>query len=145
MDRYIIREPRAGVDYPEGNQMTSFSTTNAESNFGYPQSMYHTYAPESQGYMTHITHGSVVTPAQTFGSNFYQNQGHIVSGIDPRYLAAYSDTNGSFIATGQRECPSTSFDLFGNYQNRNFIGPERGDYKHYPQRTHVGLKYEIPL
>nr|XP_026492245.1 uncharacterized protein LOC113397930 [Vanessa tameamea] len=61
-----------------------------------------------------------------------------MSGIDPRYLAAFTDNSTGYIATGQlhREFNPIAVNALGSdYQNRNFIGAERTENKRYaPQR-----------
>ncbi|XP_063825928.1 uncharacterized protein LOC135075414 [Ostrinia nubilalis] len=78
---------------------------------------------------------------QQMGSNNFQLQpthlhpvqAQMMSGIDPRYLAGYSDGNAAtFIATGQQaqtERQPTIPNFGGDYENRSFVAPDRSKQK----------------
>ncbi|XP_045447815.1 uncharacterized protein LOC123656151 [Melitaea cinxia] len=101
MDRYVIRERRLGVEYPEGNHMIAFSATSTGNNITMPEQVF--YRPgntDSPSINMHLgAPGLVALQAPSYPSNVNQPQGHFVSGIDPRYLAAYNDNSAGYIAT----------------------------------------------
>ncbi|KAJ8731550.1 hypothetical protein PYW07_004714 [Mythimna separata] len=139
MDRYVIREPRVGADYPQGNQMMAFSMNAGRNNQMPPENVYYSSVPYTQfPNMPNVPNANYMEVAQmntpVFGQNMLQGQTQMVTGIDPRYLANYSDNSAQFIVTGQqiqREPNSTPLNTgFGtNYQNSNFGGADRNKAK----------------
>ncbi|CAH2096425.1 unnamed protein product [Euphydryas editha] len=149
MDRYVIRERRLGVEYPEGNQMIAFSATSTGNNITIPeQVIYRACNTDTPNINMHLgAPGLVALQAPSYPSNVNQAQGQILSGIDPRYLAAYNDNSAGYIATGQfnREYKPIGVNAFGSdYQNRNFIGVERTENSRYaPQRIPNGWHFVL--
>ncbi|XP_035439784.2 uncharacterized protein LOC118269017 isoform X2 [Spodoptera frugiperda] len=153
MDRYVIREPRVGADYPQGNQMMHFPVNVGRNNM-LPQE--NVYYPPSGPYALQFTNmqnapnasypsdvNAMNSPA--FGQiNMGPGQTQMVTGIDPRYLANYSDNRAQYIVTGQQmqvEPTTTPLDtgLGANYLNSNFGGADRNKVKTFvPQvLTHI--------
>ncbi|CAG4956401.1 unnamed protein product [Colias eurytheme] len=137
MDRYIIRERRAEAEYPQGNQMIAFSPTSTGGN---NITMYNHQYPSAQCMSGNYVHPQMTAPISTFGnvsSLLNQNNVGVVSGIGPRYLAAYNDNNATFIAgiSGkqmQMESNSIPMNTFGSdYQNRSFVGAQKLENKAY--------------
>ncbi|KAM3962665.1 uncharacterized protein ACR2FA_003292 [Aphomia sociella] len=140
MDRYIIREPRVGAEYPQGNQSIYSSTNSVDYNTMNNENLYYggVYSSEFQNVQSVGNPASYVGIAPHVNSSSYAHsnmtlQGQAMSGIDPRYLAAYSDGNAKFIATGlmQQERPVKLINSpFGcDYQNRNLVAPDRNNAK----------------
>ncbi|XP_026327621.1 uncharacterized protein LOC113235913 [Hyposmocoma kahamanoa] len=78
----------------------------------------------------------------SFPTNPVSGQGQLVSGIDPRYLATFADSNASYIAgqrpSVQRSCErqivNNGMPFVGDYQNRTFAGAERHKPKTFTQQ-----------
>ncbi|XP_045498247.1 uncharacterized protein LOC123696221 [Colias croceus] len=145
MDRYIIRERRAEAEYPQGNQMIAFSPTSTGGN---NITMYNHQYPSAQCMSGNYVHPQMTAPISTFGN---QSNVGVVSGIDPRYLAAYNDNNATFIAgiSGkqmQMEANSIPMNTFGSdYQNRSFVGAQKFENKAYLHKPSGNLKYpDVP-
>ncbi|KAF9415413.1 hypothetical protein HW555_006940 [Spodoptera exigua] len=152
MDRYVIREPRVAADYPQGNQMMPFPM-NAGRNNLLPQEnvFYSSSGPYGHQYtnipnapnLSYVDVNAMNSPA--FGQiNMGPGQPQMVTGIDPRYLANYSDNRAQYIVTGQQmpvEPSAAPLDtgLGANYLNSNFGGADRNKVKTFvPQvLTHI--------
>ncbi|XP_049694208.2 uncharacterized protein LOC110372215 [Helicoverpa armigera] len=140
MDRYVIREPRVGAEYPQGNQMIAYSVNGGRNNMMPPENVYYNSGPYTHPFpnMQNVSTANYVDVAQmntpVFGQNMLPGQTQMMTGIDPRYLANYSDNSAQFIVTGQqmqREPPASPMNTgFGaNYLNTNFGGADRNKAK----------------
>ncbi|XP_052757637.1 uncharacterized protein LOC113522060 [Galleria mellonella] len=159
MDRFVTREPRVGTEYPQGNQHVYYSGNPGESDI-YPSELYYggLYGSEFQNVQRvnpsfvraapYVNSTSFVPPNLTHLQG--QGQGQVISGIDPRYLAPYSDGNANFIATGLMQQERSAMPInspFGrDYQNRNLLAPERNKAKMFqPQMSKENLqRTEVP-
>ncbi|KAI5635017.1 hypothetical protein NE865_12249 [Phthorimaea operculella] len=137
MDRFIVREPRVGADYPQaqqGNQVMQYPPTIGNNRNMVPETMYFGgYGAEFPVQRTPGFMGVTHVNAPHFSPNLpSQNQNVMSSGIDPRYLAAYADNNAAYIAghrqqmeRDQTAAPPNGAGFAADYQNRPFIGVDR--------------------
>ncbi|XP_059052807.1 uncharacterized protein LOC131847282 [Achroia grisella] len=156
MDRFIIREPRIETEYPQGNHVCHPGNAGERGIFP-SENLYYggLVGPEYQN--VRVGNPVFAGPPHVNSSSFVphsmsHHQGHsqIMSGIDPRYLAAYADDNAKFIATGlmQQEGSAISINSpFGrDYQNRNLVAADRNKAKMFrPQISKEKVqKIEVP-
>ncbi|CAK1580040.1 unnamed protein product [Parnassius mnemosyne] len=147
MDRYVIREPRSSngknnvnfcvLGNPQTSHIIAFSPSTSDNNLT-------VFKPDNLYYGGYGSDISNIQRASNAGL-ILGNSGHIVSGIDPRYLAAYTDGSATYLATGQEQIPTqqnlinadtTDRVIYGQYQNKNFVGPEKPTPRKYvPQIT----------
>ncbi|CAB3236664.1 unnamed protein product [Arctia plantaginis] len=154
MDRYVIREARIGTNYPQGNQMMTFSTNTGKNYINPTETVYYggAYANQFTNMQpvpnsNYIDIGNVNTPV--IGQNLHPAQGQMMTGIDPRYLANYADNSAQYIVAGQpMQCESGNMPnnpSFGsNYQNRSFTGVEKSKPKMFTQGMNTVRRPELP-
>ncbi|CAH1638087.1 unnamed protein product [Spodoptera littoralis] len=161
MDRYVIREPRVAADYPQGNQMIHFPVNAGRNNMITSENVYYSPSGSYAHQFTNIQnapnssyHDVNAMNSPAFGQiNMGPGQTQMVTGIDPRYLANYSDNRAQYIVTGQQmqvEPSAAPVDtgLGANYLNSNFGGADRNKVKTFiPQvLTHINSgPYTEPL
>ncbi|XP_026735142.1 uncharacterized protein LOC113499026 [Trichoplusia ni] len=158
MDRYVIREPRAGASYPQGNQMMAFPINAARSNTMLAENVYYNgpYAnqfPNAQNvpYSNFMDVGHMNAQQNVYGQNMMTGSGQVMTGIDPRYLANYADNSAQFIVTGQQmhgekvplQTPLNAG--FGtNYSNHTFLGADRNKAKSFTPQVVTAPQTEAP-
>ncbi|KAL0839026.1 hypothetical protein ABMA28_017022 [Loxostege sticticalis] len=160
MDRFVVREPRIGADFPQANQIVGFGTNNTpvnNNNMIPPESMYlggygREYPLQHMGtpgyFSVHQQMSSSNYPLQSTNTNFYPGQAQMTSGIDPRYLAGYSDGNAAtYITTGQQVHTDRSslahHNFGGDYENRNFVAPDRSKPKPFAAQVNVPVTHKV--
>ncbi|XP_028168567.1 uncharacterized protein LOC114358729 [Ostrinia furnacalis] len=143
MDRFVVREPRIGADFPQANQVIGFESNSLprNNNTMIPQESMYLGGYGREYPIQHMPSPGYFAVHQQMGSNNFQLQpthlhpvqAQMMSGIDPRYLAGYSDGNAAtFIATGQQaqtERQPTIPNFGGDYENRSFVAPDRSKQK----------------
>ncbi|XP_063536004.1 spermatogenesis-associated protein 22-like [Cydia strobilella] len=103
MDRYIIRDTRAGAECLQGNEIIAFPTSTTGNNM-IPEQFYTPYGAEFQ----HVRETRYSLPQKSNAptpTNMMQGQTQIMSGIDPNYLSAYSSSNAQYTAGKLNEIP----------------------------------------
>ncbi|CAH0585864.1 unnamed protein product [Chrysodeixis includens] len=157
MDRYVVREPRAGASFPQGNQMMAFPINAARSNTMPAENVYYNgpYAnqfPNAQNvpYSNFMDVGHMNAQQNVYGQNMMPAQSQMMTGIDPRYLANYADNSAQFIVTGQqmhaeRTPPAPLNAGFGtNYSNHTFSGADRNKAKSFTPQVVTAPQAETP-
>ncbi|XP_047030466.1 uncharacterized protein LOC124637822 isoform X2 [Helicoverpa zea] len=103
--------------------------------------------------MQNVSTANYVDVAQmntpVYGQNMLLGQTPMMTGIDPRYLANYSDNSAQFIVTGQqmqREPPASPMNTgFGaNYLNTNFGGADRNKAKTFTPQVLTSINSVTP-
>ncbi|RVE51700.1 hypothetical protein evm_003672 [Chilo suppressalis] len=133
MDRFVVREPRVGAEYPhnpQGNQPMSFRSNAPRNNndMTLDNVYYGGYGAESPFFADGFGVQHRVSNAPTYSpiNRHHPSQAQIFSGIDPRYLATYTDSNAAYIVTGlQMEEDRSRLPMSFGYENRTIVAPDR--------------------